>query len=182
MVAQLARNWYKSYLGDWFWEPCVLYMLGSLAQPRGLSYHGCLGSGRGQAPWRHSCDWRNCSRDIVPCEPGMHCFVSFSARFVVELGAFMIGGALDIQQRSLIKIISWVGPTLCSPLVTTLCWSHISATAQGTCCSLPSGRIHAWHGLVRKAGPPRHIALSDNFLLHQREYTLLFCWCHGAQS
>ncbi len=26
-----------------------------------------------------------------------------------------------------------------------------------------SGRIHAWHGLVRKAGPPGHIVLLDNF-------------------
>jgi hypothetical protein len=86
----------------------------------------------------------------------------------------MIGGAPDIQRRSSIKIISWVEPTLCSSLVTTLCWSCIGATAQGTRCSLPSGRIHAWHGLVRKAGPPGHIASSDNFSSHQYEYTLLF--------
>jgi hypothetical protein len=90
-------------------------------------------------------------------------FVSFSTRFVVGVGAFMIGGASDIQRRSLIETISWVGPTLCSPLMTTLL-SRISVTAWGTCCSLPSGRIHAWHGLVRKACLPGHITLFDNFL------------------
>jgi hypothetical protein len=94
-----------------------------------------------------------------------HCthFVNFSARFVVGLGAFMIGRASDIRRRSSIEIISWGGTTLCSPLRITLCWSCVGATAWGTYWKLSSGRIHAWHGLVRKAGLPGHIVPSDNF-------------------
>jgi hypothetical protein len=56
-------------------------------------------------------------------------FVNFSTRFVVGLGTFMIGRALDIGQRSSIEIISGVGPTLCCLLGTTLCWSHVGASA-----------------------------------------------------
>ncbi len=89
--------------------------------------------------------------------------VNFSAHFVVGLGAFMIGRASDIRRRSSIKIISWGGITLCSPLRITLYWSRLGATAWGTHWKLSSGRIHAWHGLVKKAGPPGHIVLSDNF-------------------
>ncbi len=91
------------------------------------------------------------------------CFVNFSTCFVVGLGAFVIGRAPDIQRRSSIEIILWGGTTLCSPLGITLCWSRVSATAWGTCWKLSSSRIHAWHGLVRKAGPPGHIVSSDNF-------------------
>jgi hypothetical protein len=90
-------------------------------------------------------------------------FVNFSTCFVVGLGAFMIGGASDIRRRSSIEIISWGGTTLCSLLGITLCWSPVGATAWGTRWKSSSGRIHAWHGLVRKSGPPGHIVLSDNF-------------------
>jgi hypothetical protein len=138
-------------------------VLGSLAQPRGLPHQGCFGSGKGQTPWRHLCDQGNGSRDIFACEPAMYPFVNFSAHFVVGLGAFIIGGASDIRRRSSIKIILWGETTLCSPLGITLCWSCISATAWGTHWKLSSGRIHAWHGLVRKAGPPGYIVPSDNF-------------------
>jgi hypothetical protein len=91
-----------------------------------------------------------------------HCVV-LSARFVVGFGAFMMGGASDIRQRSSNVIILGVGPTLCSLLGATLCWSCVGALGWGTCWKSSSGKIHEWHGLMRKAGPPGHIVLSDNF-------------------
>ncbi len=96
VVAQAAGNRDKSDLGDCLWYPCIMNALGRLAQSRESPYQGCFGSGRGQAPWRCSCDWGNSSRDIVACEPAINHFVNFSARFFVGLGAFMIGGASDI--------------------------------------------------------------------------------------
>ena len=90
-------------------------------------------------------------------------FVDLSACFVVGLGAFMMGGASNIQQRSSKVVIVGVGPTLCSSLWATLCWSFIGVLGWGTHWKSSSGRIHAWHGLVRKAGPPGHNVLPDNF-------------------
>ena len=52
-------------------------------------------------------------------------FVDFSTRFVIGFGAFIMGGAFDIRQRSCIVVISGVVPTLCSALGATLCWSCI---------------------------------------------------------
>ncbi len=115
--------------------------------------------------------WRGGARLIGGTVPGIllrvnrqcTCFVNFSTRFVVGLGAFMIGGASDIQRRSSIETILRGGTTLCSPLRITLCWSRVGVTTWGTCWKSSSGRIHAWHGLVRKAGPPGHIVSSENF-------------------
>ena len=90
-------------------------------------------------------------------------FVDLSACFVVGLGAFMMGGASNIRQRSSKVVIVGVGPTLCSSLWATLCWSFIGVLGWGTHWKPSSGRIHAWHGLVRKAGPPGHNVLPDNF-------------------
>jgi hypothetical protein len=164
VVAQLARNRYKSYLGEWFWEPCILDTLGSLAQPRGLPYQGSLGSGRGRAPWRRSCDWGNCSGNIVPCEPAMHP--------LCQLQRPLCSGIGHIPDRWGVRHLTEVldqdylvggNHPLFSARDHPLLVPH-QCHCLGTCCSLPSGRIHAWHGLVRKAGPPGHIASSDNFL------------------
>ena len=54
-------------------------------------------------------------------------FVDLSARFVVGLGAFMMGGASDILRRSSNVVIARVGPTLCSLLWANLCWSCVGA-------------------------------------------------------
>jgi hypothetical protein len=59
-------------------------------------------------------------------------FVDFSARFVVGFGAFIMGGAFDIRQRSRTGVISRVVPTLCSSLWATLCWSCVGAHSRGT--------------------------------------------------
>ncbi len=59
-------------------------------------------------------------------------FVDFSARFGVGFGAFIMGGASDIRQRSCIAGISGVVPTLCSALVATLCWSCVGVLGLGT--------------------------------------------------
>ena len=59
-------------------------------------------------------------------------FVDFSARFVVGFGAFIVGGAFDIRQRSCIAVMSGVVPTLCSALGATLCWSCVGARSWGT--------------------------------------------------
>ena len=48
-------------------------------------------------------------------------FLDFSARFVVGFGAFIMGGAFDIWQRSCNVVKSGVVPTLCSALGATLC-------------------------------------------------------------
>jgi hypothetical protein len=48
-------------------------------------------------------------------------FLDFSACFVVGFGAFIMGGAFDIRQRSCNVVISGVVPTLCSALGATLC-------------------------------------------------------------
>ena len=90
-------------------------------------------------------------------------FVVLIACFVVGFGAFMMGGASDIRRRSSNVMILGVGPTLCSLLGATLCWSCVGALGWGTRWKSSSGRIHEWHGLVRKAGPPGHIVLSYNF-------------------
>ena len=58
-------------------------------------------------------------------------FVDFSARFVVGLGAFMMGGAFDIRRRSCNDGISGVIPTLCSALGATLCWSCVGIRSWG---------------------------------------------------
>ena len=60
-------------------------------------------------------------------------------------------------------VIAGVGPTLCSSLWATLCWSCVGVLDWGTHWKSSSGRIHAWHGLVRKAGPPGHNVSSNNF-------------------
>jgi hypothetical protein len=75
----------------------------------------------------------------------------------------MMGGASDIRQRKSNLVIVGLGPTLCSSLWATLCWSCVGALGWGTCWKLSSGRIHVWHGLVRKAGPPGLNVSSDNF-------------------
>jgi hypothetical protein len=75
----------------------------------------------------------------------------------------MMGGASNIRRRSSIVVIVGVGPTLCSLLWATLCWSCIGALGWDTRWKSSSGRIHAWHGLVRNAGPPGHFVSSDNF-------------------
>ena len=59
-------------------------------------------------------------------------FVDFSTRFVVGFGAFIMGGAFDIRQRSCIVVISRVVPTLCSALRATLCWSCVGTRSWGT--------------------------------------------------
>ncbi len=83
----------------------------------------------------------------------------------------MMGGASDIRQRlsNVVRFVlthTWltgVGPTLCSLLWATLCWSCVGVLGWGTCWKLLSGRIHVWHGLVREAVPPGRIVSSDNF-------------------
>ena len=94
-------------------------------------------------------------------------FVDFSARFVVGFGAFMMGGAFDIRRRSCNDGISGVIPTLCSALGATLCWSCVGTRSWGIRCKSSSGRIHAWHGLVRKAGPSCSFVASDNLDLNK---------------
>ena len=59
-------------------------------------------------------------------------FVDFSAHFVFGFGAFIMGGAFDIRQRSCICVISGVVPTLCSALGATLCWSCVGTRSWGT--------------------------------------------------
>jgi hypothetical protein len=59
-------------------------------------------------------------------------FVVLIARFVVGFGAFMMGGASNIRRRSSNVMISGVGPTLCSLLGATLCWSCVGALGWGT--------------------------------------------------
>ena len=67
------------------------------------------------------------------------CFVELRACFVVGLGAFMMGGASDIRRRSsyVVRFVltsTWltgVGPTLCSLLWATLCWSCVGALGWG---------------------------------------------------
>jgi hypothetical protein len=59
-------------------------------------------------------------------------FVDFSARFVVGFGAFIMGGASDIQQRSCIAGKFGVVPTLCSALGATLCCSCVGVLGLGT--------------------------------------------------
>jgi hypothetical protein len=59
-------------------------------------------------------------------------FVDLSARFVVGFGAFIMGGASDIRQRSCIAGISGVVPTLCLALVATLCCSCVGVLGLGT--------------------------------------------------
>ena len=59
-------------------------------------------------------------------------FVDFSTRFVIGFGAFIMGGAFDIWQRSCIVVISGVVPTLCSALGATLCWSCVGICSWGT--------------------------------------------------
>ncbi len=90
-------------------------------------------------------------------------FVVFSARFVVGFGAFIMAGASDIRRRSCIALISGVVPTLCSALGATLCWSCVGVPTWGTSWISSSGRIHAWHGLERKAGPSGCTFVSANF-------------------
>jgi hypothetical protein len=70
-------------------------------------------------------------------------FVDLSAHFVVGLGAFMMGGVSDIRRRSSKVVIAGVGPTLCSLLWATLCWSYIGVLGWGTCWKSSSGWIHA---------------------------------------
>jgi hypothetical protein len=86
VVVQAAGNRDESDLGDCLWYPCVMDVLGSLAQPRGLPYWGCFGSGRGRAPWRRSCDWGNGSRDIVACEPAMYPFFQLQRPLFCGIG------------------------------------------------------------------------------------------------
>jgi hypothetical protein len=90
-------------------------------------------------------------------------FVDFSARFVVGFGAFIMGGVFDIRRRSCTAVMSGVVPILCSVLGATLCWSCVGARSWGTCWKSSSGRIHAWHGLDRKAGPSGRVVVSANF-------------------
>jgi len=59
-------------------------------------------------------------------------FVDFSALFVVGFGAFIMGGAFDIQRRSCSVVISGVVPTLCSVLGATLCWSCVGTRSWDT--------------------------------------------------
>ncbi len=47
VVVQAAGNQDELDLGDRLRYPCVMDALGSLAQPRGLPYRGCFGSGKG---------------------------------------------------------------------------------------------------------------------------------------
>ena len=90
-------------------------------------------------------------------------FVVFSARFVVGFGAFIMGGASDIQQRSCVAVNSGVVPNLCSALGATLCWSCVGFPIWGTRWISSSGRIHTWHGLERKASPSGCMFVSANF-------------------
>ena len=60
-------------------------------------------------------------------------FVDFSARFVDGFGAFIMGGASDIRQRSCIAVMSGVVPTLCLALGATLCCSCVGVLIWGTC-------------------------------------------------
>ena len=90
-------------------------------------------------------------------------FVVFSARLVVGFGAFIMGGASDIRRRSCVAFNFGVVATLCSALGATLCCSCVCVLSWGTRCKSSSGRIHAWHGLDRKAGPSRCTVVSANF-------------------
>ncbi len=86
--------------------------------------------------------------------------VDLSARLVVGLGAFMIGGAFDICWRLSAGVISGVGPTLCCSSRAGTC---IGAASWGARWWSLFGSIHAWHGLVRKAGLQGHNESSANF-------------------
>ncbi len=86
VVAQAAGNRDKLDLGDRLRYPCIMDVLGSLAQPRGLPYQGCFGSIGGRAPWRHSCDQGNGSRDIVACEPAMYPFCQLQCPLSCGIG------------------------------------------------------------------------------------------------
>ncbi len=155
VVAQAAGNRDKLDLGDCLQYPCIMDALGSLAQPRGLPYRGCFGSGRGRAPWRRSCDGGNGSRDIVACEPVMYPFCQLQHQLCCGIGCIhdRWGGRHSTEVLNQDYLVG--GTTLCSPLRITFCWPHVGATAWGIHWKSSSGRIHAWHGLVR--------VLSDNF-------------------
>jgi hypothetical protein len=86
--------------------------------------------------------------------------VDLSARLVVGLGTFMIGGAFDIHWRLSAGVTSGVGPTLCCLSGAGTC---ISAASWGARWWSLFGSIHAWHGLVRKVGPQGRNESSVNF-------------------
>ncbi len=86
--------------------------------------------------------------------------VDLSARLVVGLGAFMIGGAFDIRWSLLAGVTSGVGPTLRFPSGAGTC---VGAASWGACWWSLFGSIHAWHGLVRKVGPQGPNESSANF-------------------
>jgi hypothetical protein len=125
---------------------------GVAASSVGTGRHGIAGVIGGTVPGTLFCVRRLWTR-----------FVVFSARFVVGFGAVIMGGASDIRRRSCIAVISGVVPTLCSALGATLCWSCVGVPIWGTHWISFSGRIHAWHGLVRKAGPSGCTFVSANF-------------------
>ncbi len=113
-------------------------------------------------------EYSGCVRVIVGTVPGTLLRVSrrwtrlvdLSACLVVGLGAFMIGGAFDICWRLSFGVTSGVGPTLCCPSGAGTC---IGAASWGARWWSLFGSIHAWHGLVRKAGPQGRNESSANF-------------------
>ena len=94
---------------------------GVAASSVGIGRHGIAGVIGGTVPGTLFCVMRQWNR-----------FVDSSARFVVGFGAFIMGGAFDIQRRSCITVMSGVVPTLCSALGATLCCSCVGVLSWGT--------------------------------------------------
>ncbi len=138
-------------------------VLGSLAQPRGLPYLGCFGSGRGWVPWRRSCDRGNGSRDIVACEPAMYLFCQLQCLLCCGIGRIHdrqgVGHSTEVLNQD---YLVWGDHPLFTARDHPLLVSR-QCHCLGHSLEVVSGRIHAWHGLVRKVGPPGHIVSSDNF-------------------
>ena len=113
-------------------------------------------------------EYNGCVHVIVETVPGTLLRVSrrwtrlvdLSAHLVVGLGTFMIGGAFDIRWRLSAGVTSGVGPTLCCPSGAGTC---VGAASWGAHWWSLFGSIHAWHGLVRKAGPQGRNESSANF-------------------
>ncbi len=155
----------------WFRNRPAMGTKRTLGSSLGASWLGCVGTFSGVAVSLVGTRRRGIAGVIGGTVPGTLFrvmrrwtrFVDFSARFVVGFGAFIMGGAFDIRRRSCIAVMSGVVPTLCSALGATLCCSCVCVLSWGTRCKSSSGRIHAWHGLDRKAGPSRCTVVSANF-------------------
>ncbi len=128
---------------------CGDWRIGVISVAIGGEYSGCVCVIVRTVPGallRVSCRWTH--------------LVDLSARLVVGLDAFMIGGAFDIRWRLSAGVTSRVGPTLCCPSGAGTC---VGAASWGARWWSSFGSIHAWHGLVRKAGPQGRNESSANF-------------------